>query len=370
MISSISLSCLENPSPNITFTSLFRKGFQWIRHYVPDLHKIQTIALQALQLTAVAFFTYFFPWTSIIISIGCLMGQRLIQDMNSDQFKKQLNIGMDNPACMRALKAVKTSLTIQKIFCQFDIVRLATFALFLQVQIPLCILLIGVQILIWKDNRTLAQKVAATKSTRVDAFLCAEELHKLQKIYPNLLPSKLYPKCILERVRRPIKAAYLKWQKQCVSDAWETLLSQGKFQIRQGLEGDCEIFDPLCRLAVLKEIQSDLKLNAQNCPPTLIEQMDKLNNAKAAIQELSSSELSQLNDKLIKDEFNKDDKLHGISMKICDIASHMLQSQELFQKPIIVGSERYCLKKFKFIPYAKLQVQKVGMYRDKLFFTG
>ena len=339
MISSIGLSHNENFDQEITLGYLVHKGISWIRQYVPDLQRIQAIALKALQFSAVALFAYFFPWTSVIISIGCLMGQRLIQEMNSHQFKKHLQEGMDHPGCMRAFKAIKTSLKVQQVFCQFDIVRLATFAFFLHVQIPLCILLIGLQLLILKDNSALTQKVERTKAMRLDEYLCADEFNKLKKIYPNLPSLKLYPKCILEKIRRPMKAAYSKWQKKCVADAWETLLCQGTFQINQGLEGDYEIFNPLCRMAVLKELQEDLKLKAENCPPTLIEHIEKLEKAKEGLHELSPSELNKLKDKLMKDEFNKDDKLHGIAMIICDIASHMLQSTELFQKPIIEGSQ-------------------------------
>jgi hypothetical protein len=356
---------IEIMNPAVLFVKPLKS---YVRRYSPSLlENIQNIALKVLTHSPLILCSVLLPFTSVIASISSAAGCKIISDGNIAAFKKQYAKGLDADSCQRMIQSIKMTLELNAICHSWLYISCSFFGLS-----TLPVLGFSVSIIPPRgDFFKVAEKQRAVLSSlqqAENAYLNAQELNQLKTEYPLIETKSLQEKCGEELRLRHVKSEYHKIQKKWMALGWKKMLLSGKYTMAQGFDGDVEIFTPLCHLAVTAELDETLTLKEGNCPPTLYGHLQKLKQVKSQYQQLSIEKKAKLQQILLTADYDKDVELKEVCLKISDIGSHLLQSQDLFRYPLLMGAERFCIKKRLFVPFFKIQLMKCKNYRDGLFF--
>ncbi len=323
--------------------------------------------LKTLNISLPILCSFMLPFPTLIAGILSVCCCKIISDGNLNGFAKQNSKGIDLDACQRMIKSAKATIELNKICHQWLYVSCAAFTIFTKYRLGLAISLLPPRWDLFQAAKQQEQIIADLLPAE-NAFLNAQELSRIKELYPSIDGEKLKAKCLEEKERREEKKIYLQEQQQCMAKAWEKMLAEGSYTIAQGLEGDIEIFTPLCCLAVAEELEKPVTLQEERCPPTLQIHLHKLKQTQQLYQQLLPKKKAMLLNLLMNPNSEHDASLKEVSLKINDIASHLLQSQDLFKQPLLQGAERYTWKRHLIVPFFKMQILKWQNYRATLFF--
>lgn len=343
----------------------------------PSLSKIIQIAMKTLHITGVAVFTLLCPYVSIGVCTVIFISSMAIIARNKSEIVQQQEHqnGFDEATTRRALVAMKESIALHEFSQLTNAVCITALAVSWAVNPVWLVLSTFFLTANWVISSTESKVIKQMKRTFDDQTQSTKELHQLERLYPesfNQSPSQARERIQLlmqERELRNQKKKYNLTVKECVAKAWEHLLNKGYFTIEQGLEGDWNIFQPVCRLAIIKELGSKkLNLAPNSIAPSLRKRIAIINTIRESYGKLGVDEKAQVIQKAIDPDTQISEKLTSLVNLINSVADPMMQVQGLFQDPLIHGAEGYCLKKLHFITFLKLQKLKIDNYGHKLFF--
>lgn len=348
-----------------------------IRIPFPSVSKIIEVAIKTLHITGVAVFTLLCPYISIAVNTIIFITSVSIIAKNKSEIVKQRGHpnGFDEATTRNALVAMKKAINIHKLSQLTNAVCVTALAVSWAVSPILLVASTFFLTLNWVISSAESKAFKAMKRTFDDQTEGTQELHKLERLYPeifnNSLDQAVTRRRLLteERELRKQKKRYHLKVKEFVASAWEHLLKSGQYTVQQGLEGDWNIFQPICRLAVIKELEERaLNIDDHSIAPSLRKRIAQINLIRETYATLTKDEKRQVTEKVVTPDMATSDKITSIAQSINTIADPMMQEQDLFQGPLIRGSERYCIKKLHLLRYLKLQKLKLDNYSRKLFF--
>lgn len=348
-----------------------------IKQKLPSVEAVQKVALLAIQVTATVIVSILMPYTTIGICSVLIVTSVAIRMKNKGEILLQGSPpnGFDEQTAGKALLALHKSLKLHELAQLTSFISLAVLTVTAAVNPVWLVISTCFLTLDWVGYRVDKVAVTTIKKALDKETQSVSELHELQRVYPEIFKNEDIPiserNLVLkkERKTRLQKKRYHRYMKKTVAKAWEDLLLEKKFTLQQGLEGDWNIFQPLCRLAVVKELQSSKwNIPEDKTPPSLAKRLNLVNSTRIELMKLNKEQQKLVTDKLVHPESQIPVELTALVNRVSEISDPMMQIQDLFQSPIISGSEWYCIKTVQLKNLLMLQRLKMKNYSNKLFF--
>jgi hypothetical protein len=343
----------------------------------PSIEKVSWLAIRTLHIAGTAIFTLLCPYIGMAISSVIFISSLSILSKNKVEVLKQRqhSEGFDESTTHRALVAMSESIKIHKFAQATNVVCIIALAISSAVNPVWLVLATFFLTVNWVTFSLESKTIEQMKKTFDEQVQSTAELHKLERLYPEVFnghSNQQDQRLTLlkhEHELREQKSQYTKRMERCVSKAWEDLLSRGLFTVQQGLQGDWNLFQPVCRMALIKELEAK-KLNLPNekIAPSLRKRILEIKSIKKIYSQLNKNEKREIIKKILTPEAEISSNLTPLVKQINSVADPMMQIQDLFQAPLIKGAEWYCMKKFKLTKLLRLQKEKLVNYGQKLFF--
>lgn len=329
---------------------------------------IHRVAMEALLITTVTTLTLVFPVIGILTNLALLGATQIISSSTKAAIDKELRAGVNPARCRAMVRSVKSVNRLIKSHRIIAIVHAIAFTLVLPWLSPIGIAL-GIAFEDWPGRSEGRASILKNLKIVLDPYESTSEKNRIEELFSAATRKEIQAKCELERDRRPLRVEFLEKQRKWMAIAWKRMLASEEFTPSQAL--NAEVFEPLCRMLVLVEIEKAGEMKMDALPPTVAAHLEKVKAAREVYEKLSAKQREALTMSLLDTKRERDSILKEVFTLIGAAASELLQNARLFEsngEPFVAGQELYHLARKEYKELLLLQRERFKLYKKRLFF--
>lgn len=325
---------------------------------------VHRVAMEIFLITTVTTLTLLVPVAGILLNLSLVGASQIISSSSKAAIDKELRVGVEPDRCRAIVQSVKSNNRLHKSQQLISTIHAIALAFVFPWLSPIGIAL-GIAFEDWSGRAKGRKKSLKNLRVTLDPYESTFEKNQIEKLFSEGIQQK----CEKERSLRTQRKTFYQQQRKWMAIAWKRMLESEEFTPEQG--HSAEVFEPLCRMLVIVEIEKTKEIKRDLLPPTVLAHLEKVKAAQEAYEKLSDTQREALKMSLLDTNRQRDNSLNKAFALIGEAASDLFQNARLFEESeeaLVAGQELYHLAQKQYKELLLLQKERFRLYKKRLFF--